>query len=130
LDGSAHLTEDQRLIQETAQRFARDRLAPFAAEWDRDKRTADAPLKEMGPLGLMGMLVPPEWDGAGIGYAGYGLAIEEIAAGDGGVTTAAIAHNSLVCTAILSAGSDEQRERFLKPLARGEMLGCYALTEA
>jgi alkylation response protein AidB-like acyl-CoA dehydrogenase len=83
----------------------------------------------MGSLGLMGMLVPEEWGGAGTDHIAYALALEEIAAGDGACSTIMSVHNSVGCMPILRFGSDEQKERFLKPLARGEKLGGFALTE-
>ena len=74
----------------------------------------------MGELGLLGMLVPAEWDGAGADYVSYALVLEEIAAGDGAISTIMSVHNSVGCMPILSYGTDEQKERFLRPLARGE----------
>ena len=83
----------------------------------------------MGRLGLMGMLVPEKWGGAGAGHLAYALALIEIAAGDGACSTIMSVHNSVVCKPILDAGTTEQKERFLKPLARGEILGAFCLTE-
>ncbi len=123
------LTDDQRMIQETAAQFARDRLWPNAGDWDRETRFPAEAIREMGELGLMGMLVPEEWDGAGVDHVAYALAIEEIAAGDGSTSTIMSVHNSVGCMPILKFGTDAQSERFLKPLARGEMLGCFCLTE-
>ncbi len=122
-------SDEHRMIRDTARAFARDRLAPNAAEWDRTETVATDAIREMGGLGFLGMLVPAEWDGAEAGFTGYALALEEIAVGDAGCATAAISHNSLVCTMILGAGSEAQKEHFLKPLARGEYLGCFCLTE-
>ena len=83
----------------------------------------------MGSLGLLGMLVPPEWDGAGADLIAYALAVEEVAAGDGACSTIMSVQNSVVDTAILGYGSDAQKERFLRPLARGQTLGAFCLTE-
>ncbi|RDD62462.1 acyl-CoA dehydrogenase family protein [Ferruginivarius sediminum] len=124
-----HLSEDQRLIRDTAAQFARERLWPNAAEWDRDARFPAEAVREMGELGFMGMLVPPEWDGAGTDHVAYALALIEVAAGDGSCSTIMSVHNSVACMPILKFGSDAQKERFLKPLARGEMLGAFCLTE-
>ncbi len=123
------LTEEQGMIRDMAREFARERLAPNAPEWDR---TAEVPLdvlKEMGGLGLMGMVVPEEWDGAGTDYVSYALALEEIAAGDAGVSTIMSVNNAPVAAAVTGFGSGEQKERFLKPLARGDIIGAFALTE-
>ncbi|GAA0600058.1 acyl-CoA dehydrogenase family protein [Caenispirillum bisanense] len=123
------LTEDQKMIQETAASFARDRLKPFAEQWSREHRFPKEAIAEMGELGFMGMTVPEEWGGAATDYISYVLALEEIAAGDGAVSTIMSVHNSVGCAPILKYGTEAQKERFLKPLARGEMLGAFALTE-
>jgi alkylation response protein AidB-like acyl-CoA dehydrogenase len=122
-------TADQAMIRDMARSFAAERLAPFAAEWDREHRFPAEALREMGALGLLGMLVPPRWDGAGTDHVAYAMALEEIAAGDGATSTIMSVQNSVVCMAIYRFGSDEQRERFLKPLARGEVIGAFCLTE-
>src|SRR6188474_400683 len=109
-------TAEQRLLQETAQRFAQDELAPHAAEWDREARFPAEAVAELGRLGFMGMVIPPEYGGAGADHIGYALAIEEIAAGDGATSTI-VAVNSLCCMAVLGYGSEEQKRRFLKPMA-------------
>lgn len=123
------LDDEVRLIQEAARRFARERLAPFAAEWDRDQVFPKQAVRDLGEIGLMGMLVPETWGGAGAGYIAFAAAVEEIAAGDGAVSTVMCVNNSLVCSPLLRYGSEEQKSRFLAPLARGEMLGCFSLTE-
>ncbi len=123
------LTEEQTLIRDMARGFARDKLAPNAAEWDRESRFPEAAVAEMGRLGLMGMLVPEEWGGSGADHVAYALAIEEIAAGDGACSTIMAVHNSVACAPILAHGSSEQKERFLRPLAEGRMLGAFCLTE-
>ncbi len=123
------LNDDQTMIRETARRFAQDHLAPHAAAWDRDETFPAAALKAMGELGLLGMLVPPEWDGAGADNVAMALAIEEIAAGDGATSTIMSVQNSVCCMPILRYGTDEQKARYLRPLARGEWLGAFCLTE-
>lgn len=123
------LTEEQQLIRDTARSFAREHLAPHAAAWDRDSTFPVDALKQMGELGLLGMLVPQEWDGAGADHVAYALAVEEIAAGDGACSTIMSVHNSVACVPVLRYGSEEQKRRFLKPMARGELLGAFALSE-
>jgi alkylation response protein AidB-like acyl-CoA dehydrogenase len=125
----ANLTEEQALIRDTARAFARERLVPFAADWDREARFPEDAIAEMGRLGFMGMLVPPDWDGAGADHVAYALAMIEIAAGDGSCSTIMSVHNSVACMPILKFGSEEQKQRFLRPMARGEMLGAFCLTE-
>ena len=123
------LTDEQGMVRDTVRDFARERLAPHAAEWDRESRFPVEAVKEMGALGLMGMLVPDEWGGGAADHVSYALAVEEIAAGDGSCSTIMAVHNSVACMPILRYGSDEQKRRFLEPLARGEKLGAFALTE-
>ena len=123
------LTEDQTLIRDTARQFARDKLWPNAEAWDRSGDFPADAVAEMGALGFLGMLVPDEWDGAGADFVSYALAIEEVAAGDGSCSTIMSVHNSVGCAPILNFGSPEQKERFLKPMARGELLGAFCLTE-
>jgi alkylation response protein AidB-like acyl-CoA dehydrogenase len=123
------LSETQSLIRDSARVFAREKLAPNAAAWDRESRFPAEAIAEMGELGFMGMLVPEEWGGAGADHVAYALALEEVAAGDGSCSTVMGVHNSVVCMPILRFGSDAQKERFLRPAARGETLGCFCLTE-
>jgi butyryl-CoA dehydrogenase len=123
------LSQEQAMVQETARNFAVERLKPFAAEWDRTSEFPREAIGEMGQLGLMGMLVPEAYDGAASDHVSYALALEEIAAGDGSCSTIMSVHNSVGCMPILKFGSAEQKERFLKPLARGNQLAAFALTE-
>jgi butyryl-CoA dehydrogenase len=123
------LSEEQILLRDTAREVAQNLLAPGAAERDREARFPAAELAELAKLGFMGALVPEEWGGAGADHVGYALALEEIAAGDGAVSTILSVHNSVGCVPILKFGSQEQKERFLKPMAAGEMLSCFCLTE-
>ncbi|TVO78727.1 acyl-CoA dehydrogenase [Sedimenticola selenatireducens] len=123
------LTEEQRMIRDMARDFAQERLAPNAAEWDRESIFPSDELKEMGALGLFGMTMPEEWGGAGTDYVSFALAIEEIAAGDGACSTILSVNNSVVCGPLLKFGSDYLKETYLKPLASGDMLGCFCLTE-
>jgi butyryl-CoA dehydrogenase len=123
------LSEEKLQIQKVARDFARQRLLPYSAEWDRDRVFPGEALREMGKLGFMGMTVPPEWDGAGADYLCYAIALEEIAAGDGAVSTIMSGHNAVGCMPLLQHGSGEQKEHYLKPMARGEMLSAFCLTE-
>jgi butyryl-CoA dehydrogenase len=123
------LTEEQTMIRDMARQFAEERIAPNAADWDRDSHFPREALDEMATLGLMGMMVPPEWDGAGTDAVSYALALEEIAAGDGALSAIMSVHNSVGCMPILRFGTEDQKDRFLKPMARGEFIGCFCLTE-
>jgi alkylation response protein AidB-like acyl-CoA dehydrogenase len=123
------LNEQQRMIRDTLRDFARERLAPYAAQWDRDSTFPREALAELAQLGALGMTVPEEHGGAGLDYVSLALALEEIAAGDGATSTIVSVQNSVVCGPILAFGNAQQKERFLKPLASGEWLGCFCLTE-
>ena len=123
------LTDEQSMLRDVARDFARTRLAPFAAERDREARFPAEALAELGKLGFMGMLVPEEYGGAGADHVGYALAMEEIAAGEGAVSTILSVQNSVGCMPVLQYGSEEQKRRFLGPMAKGEMLACFCLTE-
>ncbi|MBV9523642.1 MAG: acyl-CoA dehydrogenase family protein [Alphaproteobacteria bacterium] len=123
------LNQEQTMVREMARNFAASRLKPFAAQWDRDQTFPREAIEEMGQLGLMGMLVPERYDGAAADHVSYALAVEEIAAGDGATSSIMSVHNSVGCMPVLRFGSEEQKERFLKPMARGEKLAGFALTE-
>ncbi|MCB1850739.1 MAG: acyl-CoA dehydrogenase family protein [Gammaproteobacteria bacterium] len=123
------LTEEQKMIREMAREFAQERLLPNAARWDRESHFPASELAEMGELGLYGMTVPEIWGGSETGYVAFALAIEEIAAGDGACSTILSVNNSVVCGPLLKFGSDNLKERYLRPLASGKMLGCFCLTE-
>ena len=123
------LTEQQEQVRDTAREFAQRALAPHSAEWDSKSVFPRAALRELGKLGFMGMTVPPEWDGAGTDYVSYALALEEIAAGDGAVSTIVSGHNSVGCMPLVEYGTPEQKEKYLRPMARGEMLSAFCLTE-
>ncbi|MBL8484336.1 MAG: acyl-CoA dehydrogenase family protein [Rhodocyclaceae bacterium] len=123
------LTAEQELIRDSMRAFAQERLAPFAAEWDRKHTFPAQALKELGELGALGMVVPEQWGGAGMDYMSLVLTLEEIAAGDGATSTIVSVQNSLACGITLKYGTDQQKETWLKPLARGQMLGCFCLTE-
>lgn len=123
------LTEDQRMVRDMARRFASERLAPNAAEWDEKAHFPREVVAEMGALGLMGMLVPEEWGGAMTDSVAYACALEEIAAGNGALSTVMSVHNSVGCVPILRYGTEAQKEEYLRPMAAGEWLGAFCLTE-
>ena len=123
------LNEEQQLIRDTMRAFARERLAPNAARWDRESHFPREELAELGALGAFGMVVPEAWGGAGADYVSLAVTMEEIAAGDGATSTILSVQNSVVCGPLNAFGTDAQKERYLKPLARGESLGCFCLTE-
>lgn len=123
------LSEEQELIRETARAFAEAEIAPNAAAWDRDACFPREAIEALGALGFMGMLVPDEFGGAGADHVSYALALMEIAGGDGACSTIMSVHNSVGCMPILKFGSALQKERFLKPMARGERLAAFCLSE-
>ncbi len=123
------LDENQEMVREMARRFAAEKLAPNAADWDRTGTFPKDTLAEMGALGLMGMLVPEDYDGAMSDYISYALALEEIAGGDGAISTIMSVHNSVGCVPILNFGTEAQKDSYLRPMARGEKLGAFCLTE-
>ena len=123
------LSEEQRMVQEMAARFARERLAPNSREWEQAGAVPGDVLGEMGDMGFMGMTVDEQWGGAGLDYVSYALALIEIAAGDASVSTIMSVNNAPVCAILTQAANDAQREQFLKPLAKGEMIGAFALSE-
>ncbi|MDH3693246.1 MAG: acyl-CoA dehydrogenase family protein [Gammaproteobacteria bacterium] len=123
------LTQEQTMIRDMARQFAQEELAPNAAQWDRSATFPRDAVKQMGELGLLGMLVPAEWDGAGADHIACALAMEEIAAGDGSCSTVMGVQNSVVCMPLLRFGDNEQKEKYLRPLARGDWLGAFCLTE-
>lgn len=123
------LSEEQRLIQDTARAFARDRLSPNAAAWDRESRFPAEAIAEMGKVGLMGIQVPEAYGGSDAGMTALAVALEEIAAGDGATSTIASVHNGLGMMPILQYGSDDQKNHWLPKIATGECLTAFALTE-
>jgi butyryl-CoA dehydrogenase len=123
------LTETQRMIRDTARDFAREKLAPGAAKRDAEAAFPAAEVKELGALGLMGILIPESLGGTGADYVSMALAIEELAAADGAISTIVSVQNSLVGAGLLRFGNDWQKKEFLAPLARGEILGAFGLTE-
>ena len=122
------LNQEQQMIRDSVRAFAAERLAPNAPQWDRDSTFPREQLRQMAAMGLLGITVPEQWGGAGMDYVSLAVALEEIAAGDGATSTIASVQ-ALVCNIVNGYGSDVQKERFLKPLARGDALGCFCLTE-
>ncbi|MDQ2822938.1 MAG: acyl-CoA dehydrogenase family protein [Pseudomonadota bacterium] len=123
------LTEEHQMIRDALRSFAQERLAPNAARWDREHHFPQAELKELAALGAFGVAVPEEHGGAGLDYLALALVLEEIAAGDGGTSTIISVNNCPVCSIAMMYANDAQKEQWLQPLARGEMLGAFALTE-
>ncbi|MFI5227796.1 MAG: acyl-CoA dehydrogenase family protein [Gemmatimonadales bacterium] len=123
------LTEEQREIQRSAREFALREIAPYSAQWDRDAYFEPAIVAKLGALGFLGMMVPEKYDGLGLDTLTYLVALEEIATIDASVAVMISVHNSLPTQMLLRWGTEEQKERFLKPMARGDRLGAFALSE-
>jgi butyryl-CoA dehydrogenase len=123
------LNEEQRMIRAMVREFAREVVLPTAAERDRTKEFPAENLKKMGELGLMGMNVPPEYNGAGVDSVSYSLALQEIGYACASTAVVMSVHNSVACGPVYLYGSEYQKETYLKPLAAGNMLGSFALTE-
>ena len=123
------LTEEQREIQSLAREFAQQEIAPHSEEWDRDAIFNPAIIGQLGELGFLGMMVPEQHDGLALDTRTYLVALEEIAAVDASIAVAMSVHNSLPTQMLLRWGTEEQKQRYLKPMARGERLGAFALSE-
>ncbi|HST02417.1 MAG TPA: acyl-CoA dehydrogenase family protein, partial [Usitatibacter sp.] len=126
---SDFLTDEQRMIRDTARDFAAAELAPNAAKWEEAGWIPDEAVAKLGELGFLGMVVPEEWGGSFTDYIAYALAMEEIAAGCAATATLMSVHNSVGCGPILAWGSDEQKKRWLPDMAAGRKVGCFCLTE-
>jgi alkylation response protein AidB-like acyl-CoA dehydrogenase len=124
------LTQDQREIQALTRDFARAEIDPHAAQWDREHHFPRDLFAKLAELGLMGVCVPEEYGGAGADFLSYVLVLEELSRADAGVGVTVAVHTSAATLPILSFGDDEQKSRFVPPLAQGEHLGAFALTEA
>ncbi|WP_337877624.1 acyl-CoA dehydrogenase family protein [Caldimonas sp.] len=123
------LSEDHRAVQDAVRAYVQDRIAPHAARWDKEHHFPAEELKGLAALGCFGVAVPSEYDGAGLDYLALAVILEEIAAGDGGTSTVVSVNNCPVCSILMAYANEEQKQRFLKPLARGDMLGAFCLTE-
>ena len=123
------LSEDHIAVQDAVRTYVQDRIAPNAARWDKEHHFPKAELKGLAALGCYGVAVPSEWDGAGLDYLALAVILEEVAAGDGGTSTVVSVNNCPVCSILMAWANDAQKARWLKPLARGDMLGAFCLTE-
>lgn len=123
------LSDDHRAIQDAIRSYVQDQIAPHAARWDKEHHFPAEQLKGLADLGCYGVAVPTEYDGAGLDYLALALILEEVAAGDGGTSTVISVNNCPVCSILMGFANEAQKQEFLKPLARGEMLGAFCLTE-
>jgi butyryl-CoA dehydrogenase len=123
------LNDSQNLVRDTMRAFAQKRLAPFAGAWDRDHTFPREALHELAGLGACGIVIPEAYGGAGLDYVSLAVTLEEIAAGDGATSTILSVQNSVVCGPIFAFGNDDQKTRYLRPLAGGAKMGCFCLTE-
>ena len=123
------LSEDHRAVQDAVRAYVQDQIAPHAARWDKEHHFPAAELKGLAALGCYGVAVPAEYDGAGLDYLALAIILEEIGAGDGGTSTVVSVNNCPVCSILMAFADEAQKQQFLKPLARGEMLGAFCLTE-
>lgn len=124
-----NLPEELVALRENAARFASEQIAPNAQAWERDGGYPDEMIARLGEQGFMGIVVPEEYGGAGGSHMAFAIVLEELARHDGGLALAVEAHNGLACSHILLGGNEEQKKRFLPPLARGEQIGAWCLTE-
>jgi butyryl-CoA dehydrogenase len=123
------LTDEQAMVREAVRAYVAEQIVPFAADWDRQARFPSLALKGLAELGCYGVCVPEADGGAGLDYLSLALILEEIAAGDGATSTIVSVNNCPVCAMLMNFGNAEQKQRWLQPLARGEMLGAFCLTE-
>ena len=123
------LSEDHLAVQEAVRSFVQAEVAPHAAAWDKSHEFPRTALRGLADLGCYGVAVPTEWEGAGLDYLALSVILEEIAAGDGATSTVVSVNNCPVCSILMAFGTEDQKARFLKPLARGDMLGAFCLTE-
>ena len=123
------LSEDHQAVQDAVRQYVQAEIAPNAAAWDKSHQFPAAQLRGLAALGCYGVAVPTEYGGAGLDYLALALMLEEIAAGDGATSTIVSVNNCPVCSILMAFGNEDQKERFLKPLARGDMLGAFCLTE-
>ena len=124
------LSAEQKEIQALTRDFVRAEIEPHAAEWDREHHFPRDVFAKLAELGLMGVCLPEEYGGAGADFLSYMLVLEELSRGDAGVGVTVAVHTSAVTLPLLRFGTEEQRARFVPPLARGELIGAFALTEA
>ena len=123
------LSEDHRAVQDAVRAYVQDNIAPHAAAWDKSHRFPKDELRGLAALGCYGVAVPTAWDGAGLDYLALAIILEEIAAGDGATSTVVSVNNCPVCSILMAWANDAQKAQWLKPIARGDMLGAFCLTE-
>ncbi len=123
------LNEEQRILQQSVREWAEARVAPFASELDEHHRYPEEQVREMAEMGLLGMCVPEEWGGAGMDPLSYAIAMEEVSRACASTGVVMSVNNSLVCDPLMKWGTDAQKEQWLRPLATGDKLGCFALSE-
>ncbi|HYJ96743.1 MAG TPA: acyl-CoA dehydrogenase family protein, partial [Burkholderiaceae bacterium] len=123
------LSDDHRAVQDAVRTFVQERIAPHAAAWDKSHHFPKDELRGLADLGCYGVAVPEAKGGAGLDYLALALILEEIAAGDGATSTIVSVNNCPVCSILMAFANEDQQRRFLEPLARGEMLGAFCLTE-
>ena len=123
------LSDDHRAVQDAVRAYVQAEIAPHAAQWDKTHHFPATQLAGLAALGCYGVAVPPEQGGAGLDYLALALILEEIAAGDGATSTVVSVNNCPVCSILMAFGNEEQKQRYLRPLARGDMLGAFCLTE-
>jgi butyryl-CoA dehydrogenase len=123
------LTEDQRMVRDSVRAYVQEQIAPRAAAWDKAHTFPASELKGLAELGCYGVAVPDQYGGAGMDYISLAIILEEIAAGDGGISTIISVNNCPVCSIMMAWASEAQKREFLVPLAKGEMLGAFCLTE-
>ncbi len=123
------LSEEQRLIRDSVRAFVREQIAPHAARWDREHTFPREALAGLAELGCFGIAVPDTWGGAGLDDVALAIILEEIAAGDGGTSTIISVNNCPVCSILMAFGNEAQKRDWLVPLARGDKLGAFCLTE-
>jgi butyryl-CoA dehydrogenase len=123
------LSEDHLAVQDAVRAFVQAEIAPHAAAWDKSHAFPADALRGLAALGCYGVAVPAAYDGAGLDYLALAVILEEVAAGDGATSTVISVNNCPVCSILMAFGNEDQKQRFLRPLARGEMLGAFCLTE-
>jgi len=122
-------TDEQNQLRRSVREFAEGEILPHVMEWDEAPRFPSEIMPKLGEMGLLGVIFPEEYGGAGLGYVEYVIAIEELSRVDGSVGIIVAAHNSLCCNHIYKFGSDEQKKKYLAPLVQGKKIGAWSLTE-
>src|SRR4051812_30408806 len=123
------LDQDHQAVQDAIRAYVQDRIAPHSAAWDKAAHFPKDELRGLAELGCYGVAVPSEYDGAGLDYLALAVILEEIAAGDGATSTVVSVNNCPVCSILMAWANEQQKQQWLRPLARGEMLGAFCLTE-